>query len=123
MLRLSPPVSQLHKLFSKYFVNLTTWVPPQEWKNGGQNLGNVPPYSPELNDAQEEMAPPDLLLCTMGTSAEGKPVLSIPASIRSKWSDDAARKDEWHSELVAFDSRLADIHAVGFGSIGFFVEV
>ena len=74
----------------------------QDWKAGDHKLGNVPSFAPDLPaEAGDDIAEPEMNLAVV---QDGK--LSLPESIRGKWLDDPIRKQEWATEVAAFDARL-----------------
>ena len=63
----------------------------------------MPAYHPELPDQTggEDMAPPELKIACVKDG-----MLALPDSIRGKWLDDPIRKQEWATEVAAFDARF-----------------
>ena len=71
-------------------------------------MGQVPAFNPNLaptEGAAAEVQPPDLLICSVSQKQDGGRRLVLPGPIRSKWSEDPARKAEWMTEIAQFDAR------------------
>ena len=55
-------------------------------------------------------ADPTFNLCSIARNPDGNLAIALPPGIRTKWSEDSARKDDWAKLLAKFDaSQLSQI--------------
>ncbi|CAE7499646.1 unnamed protein product [Symbiodinium sp. CCMP2592] len=81
----------------------------QDWK-AGNNLIGAATFKPEPAAAEASDSPavnqPTFNLCVVTETPEGNMAIALPPGIRSKWSEDSARKEEWAQVLKKFDASV-----------------
>eukprot|EP00435_Cladocopium_sp_Y103_P033652 s1099_g8.t1 len=86
----------------------------QAWKNGTHNMGNVRPYDPNPVELPDDVKLSDfsfkLVSVEIGDpkkkSFNEKYKVKLPASIRSRYSDDVIFGSDWRELLKDFDSKF-----------------
>ncbi|CAE6940362.1 unnamed protein product [Symbiodinium sp. CCMP2456] len=88
----------------KYSERLLAQYLLEDWKAGNNFIG-APAFQPDPPaPGPEGTTEPTFNLCSLAQNSDGTPALALPPGIRSKWSEDSARKDDWDKLLSKFDA-------------------
>ncbi|CAE7234450.1 unnamed protein product [Symbiodinium sp. CCMP2592] len=87
----------------KYCERMVAQYLLEDWKTGNNIVGasNFQP-EPAAEAASQGPSDPTFNLCSLATTPEGNLAIALPPGIRSKWSEDSARKDDWEKLLKKF---------------------
>ena len=66
----------------------------------------APTFQPDPPATAASTGPsePTFNLCSLSRNTEGNLAIALPPGIRTKWSEDSARKDDWEKLLKKFDA-------------------
>ncbi|CAE7413242.1 unnamed protein product [Symbiodinium sp. CCMP2592] len=82
-----------------------------DWKTGN-NLVGAPSFQPDPPTTTDSEGPadPTFNLCSLTRNPEGNLAIALPPGIRTKWSEDSARKEDWrHSWQSSMLRRNANV--------------
>ncbi|CAE7247969.1 unnamed protein product [Symbiodinium pilosum] len=81
-------------IFVKYCERMVAQYLLEDWKTG-RNIIGAAPYNEALASAAESETQVPTFHYGVLNYVDGKPMLALPPSIRTKWSQDLSRKDDW----------------------------
>ncbi|CAE7938743.1 unnamed protein product, partial [Symbiodinium necroappetens] len=93
---------QVDNTIVKYSERLVAQFLLEDWKTGN-NLIGASSFQPDPPAADlQGPADPTFNLCALTRNAEGNLAITLPPGIRTKWSEDSARKEDWGKLLAKF---------------------